>query len=160
MAIVVSEKKENLSQDLPPAYDDVANLSVQLEPVHETKKKPEVAWIGVFEKKKSNLHIYKYEKTHYYFSCDHYLPIRLVELYFSDGQQKPKIHSISLSFTYTTVHTRLPKYTPQIGHNLDYCVLQKHRHFIKNHHIFSRIYTNVIWVMEFLICGYKVSLIL
>ena len=51
MAIVVSEKKENLSQDLPPAYDDVANLSVQLEPVHETKKKPEVAWIGVFEKK-------------------------------------------------------------------------------------------------------------
>merc|ERR1712110_618071 len=25
MAIVVSEKKENLSQDLPPAYDDVAN---------------------------------------------------------------------------------------------------------------------------------------
>ena len=129
MAIVVSEKKENLSQDLPPAYDDVANLSVQLEPVHETKKKPEVAWIGVFEKKKSNLHIYKYEKTHYYFSCDHYLPIRLVELYFSDGQ-KPKIHSISLSFTYTTVHTRLPKYTPQIGHNLEYCVLQKHRHFI------------------------------
>lgn len=43
MAIVVSEQKENLSQDLPPAYDDVANLSVQLEPVHETKKKPEVA---------------------------------------------------------------------------------------------------------------------
>ena len=43
MAIIVSEKKENLSQDLPPAYDDVANLSVQLEPVHETKKKPEVA---------------------------------------------------------------------------------------------------------------------
>lgn len=43
MAIVVSEEKENLSQDLPPAYDDVANLSVQLEPVHETKKKPEVA---------------------------------------------------------------------------------------------------------------------
>lgn len=37
---VVSEKKENLTQDLPPAYDDVANLSVQLEPVHETKKKP------------------------------------------------------------------------------------------------------------------------
>ena len=61
MAIVVSEEKENLSQDLPPAYDDVANLSVQLEPVHETKKKSEVAWIGVFEKK-SNLHIYKYEK--------------------------------------------------------------------------------------------------
>ena len=87
-------------------------------------------------KKKSNLHIYKYEKTHYYFSCDHYLPIRLVELYFSDGQ-KPKIHSISLSFTYTTVHTRLPKYTPQIGHNLEYCVLQKHRHFIKNHHFFE-----------------------
>ena len=57
MAIVVSEKKENLSQDLPPAYDDVANLSVQLEPVHETKKKPEVAWIGVLEEKKSNLHI-------------------------------------------------------------------------------------------------------
>ena len=51
MAIVVSEEKENLSQDLPPAYDDVANLSVQLEPVHETKKKSEVAWIGVFEKK-------------------------------------------------------------------------------------------------------------
>merc|ERR1712210_348119 len=43
MAIVVSEEKENLSQNLPPAYDDVANLSVQLEPVHETKKKPEVA---------------------------------------------------------------------------------------------------------------------
>jgi len=37
---VVSEKKENLTQDLPPAYDDVANLSVQLEPVHETKTKP------------------------------------------------------------------------------------------------------------------------
>merc|ERR1712129_70150 len=49
MTIVVSEKKDNLSQDLPPAYDEVANLSVQLEPVHETKKK-------------SNLHIYKYEK--------------------------------------------------------------------------------------------------
>ena len=55
MAIVVSEEKENLSQDLPPAYDDVANLSVQLEPVHETKKKPEVAWIGVFEEKKIKL---------------------------------------------------------------------------------------------------------
>ena len=40
MTIVVSEKKEDLSQDLPPAYDEVANLSVQLEPVHETKKKP------------------------------------------------------------------------------------------------------------------------
>lgn len=36
---IVSEKKENLSQDLPPAYDDVANLSVKLEPVHETTKK-------------------------------------------------------------------------------------------------------------------------
>merc|ERR1712008_373887 len=43
MAIIVSEKKDNLGQDLPPAYDEVANLSVQLEPVHETKKKPEVA---------------------------------------------------------------------------------------------------------------------
>ena len=63
MAIVVSEKKENLSQDLPPAYDDVANLSVQLEPVHETKKKPEVAWIGVFEEKKSNLHKYEKKRT-------------------------------------------------------------------------------------------------
>jgi len=40
MTVVVSEKKENLTQDLPPAYDDVANLSVKLEPVHETKKKP------------------------------------------------------------------------------------------------------------------------
>jgi len=37
---IVSEKKENLSQDLPPAYEDVANLSVQLEPVHEPTKKP------------------------------------------------------------------------------------------------------------------------
>ena len=111
--------------------------------------------------RKNQTYIYiNMKKTHYYFSCDHYLPIRLVELYFSDGQ-KPKIHSISLSFTYTTtVHTRLPKYTPQIGHNLDYCILQKHRHFIKNHHIFSRINTNVSWVMEFLACGYKVSLIL
>jgi len=37
---IVSEKKENLVQDLPPAYDDVANLSVKLEPVHEPTKKP------------------------------------------------------------------------------------------------------------------------
>merc|ERR1711997_1391704 len=37
---IVSEKKENLSQDLPPAYDDVANLSVKLEPVQETTEKP------------------------------------------------------------------------------------------------------------------------
>ena len=80
MAIVVSEEKENLSQDLPPAYDDVANLSVQLEPVHETKKKPEVAWIGVFEKKIKLTYIYiNMKKTHYYFSCDHYLAFRLVE---------------------------------------------------------------------------------
>jgi len=38
---VVSEKKEALAQDLPPSYDDVTNLSVKLEPVHETKKEPE-----------------------------------------------------------------------------------------------------------------------
>merc|ERR1712156_408537 len=37
---IVSEKKENLVQDLPPSYDDVANLSVKLEPVHEPTKKP------------------------------------------------------------------------------------------------------------------------
>merc|ERR1739846_218218 len=38
---VVSEKKEALAQDLPPSYDDVTNLSVKLEPVHETKKEPD-----------------------------------------------------------------------------------------------------------------------
>jgi len=38
---VVSDKKEKLAQDLPPSYDDVANLSVKLEPVHETKKEPD-----------------------------------------------------------------------------------------------------------------------
>merc|ERR1739844_217310 len=38
---VVSDKKEELAQDLPPSYDDVANLSVKLEPVHETKKEPD-----------------------------------------------------------------------------------------------------------------------
>ena len=38
---VVSGKKEALAQDLPPSYDDVTNLSVKLEPVHETKKEPE-----------------------------------------------------------------------------------------------------------------------
>merc|ERR1719412_594628 len=38
---VVSDKKEKLAQDLPPSYVDVANLSVKLEPVHETKKEPD-----------------------------------------------------------------------------------------------------------------------
>lgn len=33
---VVSVTKEKYPQDLPPAYEDVANLTVQLEPVHQS----------------------------------------------------------------------------------------------------------------------------
>ena len=43
-------------------------------------------------------------------------PIRLVNLYFSDGQTKPKIIAFFLSFTFYE-HTNLPKYTPKIGPN-------------------------------------------
>merc|ERR1711974_380627 len=35
LAVVTVDTKNNYAKDLPPAYEEVANLSVQLEPVHK-----------------------------------------------------------------------------------------------------------------------------
>jgi len=44
LAVVTVDTKNNYAKDLPPAYEEVANLSVQLEPVHkELVKKPEAS---------------------------------------------------------------------------------------------------------------------
>ena len=40
---VVTVDKNNHAKDLPPAYEEVANLSVKLEPVHKELKKQEAA---------------------------------------------------------------------------------------------------------------------
>jgi len=38
---VVKVEKQSYAKDLPPAYEEVANMKVQLEPVHQETKKPE-----------------------------------------------------------------------------------------------------------------------
>jgi len=43
LAVVTVEKQSYAKEDLPPKYEEVANLSVQLEPVHQEVKKPEVS---------------------------------------------------------------------------------------------------------------------